>query len=265
VFESKLRPNEPFIDDSNADAHASIAGGLKGWMPRDYKSHPTEWAPFMKRLDVPLIPRSEWAARVEEMERTKTRLSDMCDQVGLPPKNQQQTNYCWINGPTYCAEVCYVAQGNPVLTLSPASVGAKVKGFRNVGGWGAEGLEYMVEHGICTVDVWPANAINRQYDTDAANENRKLHRVTEWYDLKPRSFDELFTCLLLRIPVAVGYSWWSHEVSAIDPVWKDGRPAVRIRNSWGEGYGDRGYAVLAEGKATPDDAVAPRVLTGSAK
>ena len=29
-------------------------------------------------------------------------------------------------------------QGNPVLDLSPASVGSHITGFRNVGGWGGE-------------------------------------------------------------------------------------------------------------------------------
>jgi hypothetical protein len=144
-------------------------------------------------------------------------------------------------------------------------VAAPIKSYRNHGGWGSQALEYIIEKGIVPVEQWPANAISRKYYTDENLEIAEDFKVTEWYDLEPRNFGELMTCLLLRIPVAVGYNWWSHEVSAIDPVaLGNGDYGVRIRNSWGMGYGTDGYAVLAERKATPDDAVAPRVVIAKA-
>jgi hypothetical protein len=74
------------------------------------------------------------------------------------------------------------------------------------------------------------------------------------------------TCLFLRIPVAVGYNWWSHEVCAVDPVRVSaGNYGIRIRNSWGSSYGEDGFATLAGSKAIPDDAVAPRVTLPSVK
>src|SRR5512135_3181123 len=70
-----------------------------------------------------LIPRAEWQARIEERVALKAQLSDLCDQANLPCLNQEQTNYCWCNGPTYCSEVVRAIQGQWVVPLSPASVG----------------------------------------------------------------------------------------------------------------------------------------------
>ena len=82
--------------------------------------------------------------------------------------------------------------------------------------------------------------------------------------MQPRNFDQLATCLLSGIPVAIGLNWWSHEVTAMDLVeTSPGVFGVRIWNSWGDGWEDRGMAVLSQSKATPDDAVAPRVVIGA--
>jgi hypothetical protein len=58
----------------------------------------------------------------------------------------------------------------------------------------------------------------------------------------------------------VGLNWWRHEVLYVDPLWVNGRAAVRIRNSWGMNWpnaGAAGYSVLQDSKMLPDDAVAP--------
>lgn len=265
--------NCPVIDDSNWRQLAPpqdvvIDGEVKtrGLLPRDYSVHPLGATGFTAPFDVPNIPRSEWPARIEELERTKSRLSDIADAADHKCLDQNGTNYCWANGPVYCVELVRLAQGLPLVYLSPASVAGPIKGYRNVGGWGTEALEYIVQHGIVPVEMWPPNSRDSSLHTAEAKQRALDFKVTEWYDLRSRDFDQLMTCLLLRIPVAVGYNWWGHEVAAIDPVViSSGKFGVKIRNSWGMGYGDRGYAVLAEGKATPDDAVAPRVIVPSAK
>lgn len=254
------------VIETDADV-VEIEGVGKGHIPRDFSRAPFGGTPFAGPFDIPVIPRSEWPERIEEMERKKSRLTDLCDVMGVKVKNQQSTNYCWINAPVHCLEIIRAVQGQPYVELSPASVGAKIKNFRNEGGWGTEGLQYLVEHGCVPTDKWPANAIDRQYDTNAANVTRAKFQVDEWYDLKPGNFDQLMTCLFLRFPVAIGLNWWEHEVTAMDPVKLDGtnRFGVTIDNSWGESWGGRGRGVLTEEKSTPDDAVAPRVATASGK
>lgn len=252
------------IDDSTPDSVLFPSGHERGL---DLSARPNVdgygYAGVADRFPSDLvIPRSDWQGIIEEMEQQQSRLSDLCTQAGLPAKDQEQTKYCWINAPVYAVECLRVAQNQEMVILSPASAGAQIKGYRNVGGWGKEGLEWIVEHGVCPVSSWPANGIDRRY---ATTENKALamrYRVQEWWELRPRNLDQLISCLLRRIPVAVGYNWWGHEVTAIDAVWQSGTVAIRIRNSWGN-WGDNGYGILAGNKMLPDDAVAPRVALAS--
>jgi hypothetical protein len=210
--------------------------------------------PFPANL---IIPRSEWQARIQEKEQAKTRHRDIAALAGLPHKDQANTNYCWINAPVYALEYTRVRQNEPLVILSPASAGARIKNFRNVGGWGLEGLQFLTEQGCCPVSSWPANAISRAYDTAANRELAKRYRVSEWWELRPRNHDELISAVLRGFAVAVGYNWWGHEVTAVDAVWLDGAAWPVIRNSW-RGWGDDGYGVLQGNRAYADDAVTPR-------
>jgi len=264
-FTSQLFPGEQIINDFTPE-HATQPppGQSRGLMPPELR-HSLGYSDFEAVYDFPaelLIPESEWQARIQEMEERKTRTSDVIDQAGLPCKDQGQTNYCWINAPTHCVECERVIQNQDTVILSPASAGAQIKNYRNDGGWGREGLEFIVQYGLVPVDKWPANAISRQY-FDGSRENAALHKVTEWYDLRPDNLDQLMACLFARIPVAVGYDWWRHEVCAVDPVRVSaGNYGVRIRNSWGD-WGENGFGILSGSKAIPDDAVAPRVTLPS--
>ena len=179
---------------------------------------------------------------------------------GFKSLNQGNTNYCWINATTQNVHYIRAMQGLKHVPLSPASVGAKIKNFKNQGGWGSQGLEYIIKHGLVPQSLWPPNAISRQYDTPEADAERKKYSVLEWWELRPGSFDELATCLLLGYPVSVGYNWWGHQVLACQLVVQGGDFLIDIDNSWGN-WGDEGHGLLTERKGTPDDAVVARVGT----
>lgn len=213
--------------------------------------------PFPDEL---IIPRSEWQARIQEAEETKTRIPDLCDRRGLKVKDQQQTNYCWANAPVHCVEIMRCWNNQRPVPLSPASVAARIKNYQNVGGWGKEALEFIAKNGAAPAEFWPVNAIDRRYATPATLEIAKGFAVDEWYELEPRNLDHMISCLLLGIPVAIGLNWWRHEVTATHAVWIDGEVGVGIDNSWGQGWGDKGRGVLRGSRMYADDAVAPRTV-----
>lgn len=315
-YESVMSMKEKFYNDHNIDDLVIIENNRpgpdqppdqsRGQEPRDYSRHPhgAAWrgaSPFPAGMK---IPRDQWDQRIEEKERKKLNLSDRMRAAGLPCKDQNGTNYCWINAPVHCSEIRLVQanQLDPItgkpLSLSPASNGCKIKNFRNQGGWGQEGLEHMIERGTVPTRLWPDNAQRKEFDTEEAWKEAAKYIVLEWWDLKPRSFDECASCWLQDTPTADGHNWWSHEVTGYDLVkiansiinksLRDFRDMLkrkgmvlpreelaareelmaskygcRKRNSWGMGYGDDGFFILGESKANPDDCCCPRVLPPS--
>lgn len=263
-FTPTYYPNEPVITDENYLSYAPpddvVIDGIvcrRGRILPDPEEQ-NALRSSAREFNLPLIPESEWEDRIQEMVQTKTRISDLLIQAKAPVLNQASTNYCWANGPVSCLHALQVVSGGPFVYLSPASVAAPIKNFRNEGGWGYQALDYIIKNGITPAKYWPPNAISRGYFTEANQKIALRYKVTEWLKLEPRDLRQLMTCLLLRMPVAVGYNWWSHEVAAVDPVNKN---SGRILNSWGIGYGDNGYAVLTGNRLLPDDAVVPLALT----
>lgn len=264
-YESVLAPGERVFDDNNAYllVNDPVVNGVQ--MSRGRILRPAGEPGFGADPTIDRISRSEWPDRIEQMEREKSRISDVCDLAGLTVLDQNGTSFCWINAPTHCVEIVRVMQGQPLVRLSPASVGAPIKGYRNQGGWGTEGLRYIAEHGLVPQSLWPPNAIDRKYDTAETREVRTQYRAIEWEELADRDFDLMASYLLNGIPVAIGLNWWSHEVTAVDLVaLGGGKYGIRIDNSWGSGWETNGRGILTESKGTPDDACALRVATPSA-
>jgi hypothetical protein len=259
-FTSALGRTEPIINDETSnkeienltseDRPRGLDLSMRGPGPYEYGPYAS---PFPNDL---LIPRSEWQARIQEMEETKSRISDLIRHKNLPHKDQGRTNYCWINAPVHCVEIVRLQQNQPMVSLSPASAGGPIKNFRNVGGWGLEGLKWLIEHGCVPSSLWPDNAIDRRYYTESNRQVALKYRVDEWVECRPRTIDQMISMLLRRIPGAGGYNWWRHEVTNVDPVWIDGDAAVRIRNSW-RGWGDNGFGILQGSKMLADDLVFP--------
>lgn len=181
----------------------------------------------------------------------------------------------------------------PTIGLSAYSAACKIKNFRDEGGWGAQGVDFLVSTGVCDETVWPQRGTSRSLDTPAAWENAKQYMVTEQladmqagqYD-RNMTFEQFVTCWLLGMPTVCDFNWWGHSVMGSDVVegattWgfarneKSGKLltlsefdlcwamddkvtagfGTRIRNSWADSWGDHGFGTLAGSKAVPDGGV----------
>lgn len=254
------------IHDTTPEEHFIIDGLGRGLdlSERTGEGYAGVADPFPAEL---LIPRSEWQARIEERVARKTQLSDLMKQAGLKSKNQGQLNYCWVYAPTHCVEIVRMKQNQPQIALSAASVGGQITGYRNVGGWGKTALQWIANKGVAPESAWPDRSLNSRLATSATAEMALGNRVQEWTELEPGNLDQLVSMLLWDNPVAIGLAWWSHEITAVDPIWLDGTIAIRGRNQWWPDgvhpWGDDNYFTLQGSRMLPDDAVAPRVAMAS--
>jgi hypothetical protein len=279
-----LRDNEPLIDDSTPeeDTHDVKVDGEekgRGLIPRDWDKFPLGCyggVRSYKAVDMPVIPKSEWSDRIKEMETKKSRLSDIILKGNkgshIPSLDQNGQGYCWAYSSTGCVMALRAAMNLPYVRLSAHGVACVIKGFQDEGGWGAQSLDFIMNRGVPSVEFWAEKSMSKKYDTKETWENAALHKVTGgWIDLadaqydRNLTFDQVATLLLCRIPIVVDFNWWGHSVHATDLVEVSRVDyGIRIRNSWTDSYGDRGFAVLQGNKARPDGATAPYATIVSA-
>lgn len=254
------------IDDSNA--HHFVAGGQFATGSTGYKGWRRPEAPHAFHDNRPIantIPRSQWHDRIKTGQGTF--LSDLLKQQKIQAKDQDGLGYCWVYGSTRALEVQRAVAGLPFRDLSPESVGGPCTGWRNRGGYASEAFEQLESAGACESSFMDApHSLHPNRWKAGWQENAKLHEAVQWVEIGA-SFDEVITCLLLRIPVAAGLDWWGHLVCFLDPViLPDGSVGVLFQNSWGVDWptqGANGFATLTEQKATPDGAAAPLIVTMS--
>lgn len=179
---------------------------------------------------------------------------------------------CWSHSTTGCVQAQRAFAGLPYVPLSAYAIAATIKQGRNEGGWCGLSAKFAREKGIPSQAIWPQGDRDyRRYDKPETWANAELHKTTEeWADLtraeydQNLSFDVVATCLLLNIPVAGDFNHWSHSVMLCDLVEVEpGSFGVRLRNSWGDGWGDKGFGVLRGQKAITDGAIAIRSSNAS--
>lgn len=271
--ESRNMATEIIIHDGNYQDHLDYVcpdtgPKSKGLVSRNFSTHPVGCYACAKPFDLPLIPESEWQSRLDALIAAKAQLSDVRMTAGpnggmIPSRDQDSYGYCWAHSSTSAALYVRAVNNQPYADLSAFAVAAIIKNWRDEGGWGAESLEFIAQRGIPTSEFWPQQSMNRSNDNPNTWNNAALHKFTEWMDLDPNNVKaQLVTALLMGMPVVVDYDWWSHSVCAIDLVSLNPF-RIRIQNSWGDGWSDRGMGILEGSKAIPDSALAARVMTAS--
>jgi hypothetical protein len=265
-------------DDTPSVAFEAMEMG-KGLEERDYSEFPVGCygsAPPWSLDEMPLIPWEEIPDRIAHLEETKSRLSDIYQHPSLDQNGQ---SYCWFYSGTSCIQVLRERNNQPYQRLSAHSGAWVIKGGRDQGGWGAQGLDFQKERGVMPITIWPEKSMDgRRYNTPENWEKAKEYRVTEGFvDLDPPQYDrelsvhQVISCLLNRVPVIGDFMWWRHSVAMLDVL--DANPsrskndprryATNILNSWTDRWGNKGRGVLKDSKAFPDGASAPRAVWGN--
>lgn len=302
-----LRPKEFIIGDHNWKRYAAdpkVGGETKrrGLIPRDWKTVPAgAYAGARQVLDMPLIPRSEWAERAADQIKGSYRLSDFRlrgdNGKPIPSRDQNGRGYCWMHSGVSAVLMLRASLGLPYADLSAYAGACIIKNYRDQGGWGAQGLDFLVARGIPTAKYWPQKSVSRANDNPETWADAAKYRVLEgWIDMasaqydRNLTFDQEITLLLSNIPTIKDHNWWGHSIGGADAVngetnrkhtrMKSGKLAtlkefeliwgfndpvtagwgIRIWNSWSDDWGDLGMSVLTGSKAVSDGCTAPRAL-----
>jgi len=249
-----------------------IDGEVKGHglVPRKHSIYPPEM--FDPPTQLHLIPRSELSDRIKEQERLKSRISDVLLAAGIPSMDQGSNGYCWSHSTVGCVQAVRALNNQPHVPLSAYAVAATIKRGANEGGWCGLSAKFLREKGVPSQQLWPQGDRNyKKYDTPEVWANAELHKVTEeWVDLTRNvydanlTFEQLATCLLTDVPCACDFNFWSHSVMVCDLVEVEpGSFGIRLRNSWTDSWGEKGFGILRGSKAIPDGALAIRVTGAS--
>lgn len=272
ALSSPIGPNEIVINSRNFrdHIHPTVDGEKKkcGTIPRDWERHGYGKVMHAKPFDIDLIDESEWEDRLAQQIKDKAQLSDIrnngMDGKPIPSRDQNGKGYCWFHSGTSAALIIRACMNEPYADLSAFMGACIIKGYRDEGGWGSEGVEFIGSVGITTSKFWPQQSMSRSNDNAEMRADAKKRRYTEWMDLDPNQMKkQLVTCLLLGFPCITDFNWWGHSVCTLDLV--SLKPfRTRIWNSWGDSWSENGTGILEGSKAMPDSALAARVMTASA-
>lgn len=259
------------IDDSTSFDVTTPPGVRRGYVPRDYSVDPPEM--FDPPSQLPLIPRSEWDARIKEQEERQSSLEHLRDTTYSTPMltmNQGNMGYCWSHSVAQAVMLQRAVSGLPYVRLSAYAVAAKIKNFRDEGGWCGLAAKFIRDVGIPSEEFWPQLSMDRRHDNPSTWENAARYRIQEgWFDLtrpvwnQVMTFDQVASCLLMNVPCALDFNWWGHSVCGVRLVKTSNGYGIRIWNSWGDNWGTRGFATLVGNRAIPDGAIAVRVTRAS--
>lgn len=270
-----FRGSIPIIDDTSYGL-AYPTGAAFGAVPRDYDADPVDVRQSPDGLT--LIPESEWDARYDEQEATKSSLEHLFLPNGPdgPPAfvnlDQNGHGYCWAYSTGHAVMLDRLVRGYEAVRLNPHSVAAIIKGGRDEGGWCGLSAKWVKENGIAPEGTgpgeWPLHSRSLSHDTAATRAVMKFYRVEEdWYDLGRKEWDQVLnhqqrvTLAFSNIPMPTDRMWWGHSTCDIR--------YVRIeRGSWGwltlnswKNWGRHGLAVLRGSKANSDGSVGIRATT----
>ncbi len=301
-----LYPNELVISDANFRQHQQPPTGYaNGGIPRNYFTHPIGCyggiLPYYA-VDMTVFPRSEWPDRIKDQTANKSRCSDirLSGNAGqpIPSRDQNGKGYCWMHSGVSALLVTRAAANLPYEDLSAYGPACVIKNFRDEGGWGPQGVDFLMARGCPTSKTWAQQSMSKANDNAATWAEAAKYKISEgWIDLQAAqydrnlTFDQNVTLSLVGQTGTVDFNWWSHSVCRLDVVdgnsmrdttrneagklmnaaeadlfWGLTNPVtagygLRIWNSWGETWSDRGMGILTGNQAIPDASVGVRTAT----
>lgn len=217
-----------------------------------------------EKAGIELIDKSNLDAAIDDQIARNALVSDYID---FDPFYQNGLPTCWAIGMAQLYSIIRRIMGLPHVQMSGCSLAVPISGGHS-GGYEGDSLRYSVEHGVCSVKVWPENQ-TRGIDNSSAEvqADRAKHRSLIFTEMN--TDQEWWSMLLRTIPGVFAYNWMSHVMAMCDFVRIEaGRYGYRPRNSWGpwgskNRLGQLGFAVYPMGHGTPSSGFCLQDITPS--
>lgn len=247
---------EDFFRDYPSDGAEIVINGERRLLSRKPRPEGHDSSGYCRRKfgDVfPVIPRSDWSARIKEQIELRSRISDYCD---FKPPDQDGLPTCWAIGTCHGLAIKRRTQRLPFKPISGCSIAVPISGGHS-GGYEGEAVAYIVKHGAASTDTWPENDTRRSLNTDPAVVADRLNHKIEGA-IEVNGTDEWASACLLTLPGTFAYNWMSHVMTMCDLVEIEKNSfGFRPRNTWGDwgaknDLGFYGFNTYREGHGTPD-------------
>jgi C1A family cysteine protease len=182
-----------------------------------------------------------------------------------PVKNQGQCGSCWSFSTTGAVEGLHQIKTGELVSLSEQDLVDCASSYGNQGCNGGlmdDSFQYIIDNGLCTEAKYSYTGVSGS----CRSCDRKKY-ITGCSDIKPNSEEDLMWAVL-RQPVSIAieadkmsfqfyksgvYSDTNcgtnidHGVLLVGYGEEDGKPYWKVKNSWGETWGDGGYIKILKG------------------
>lgn len=193
-------------------------------------------------MDIP--PRSKWLARLQKRQPMRKHVKLIHYQNGEGSCGSNAA----ITGGIY---VPRSVAGLPFVHLAPSSLYKQVNRGQDAGSAVDANLDALEQTGCVPVSMWGGElGWNKSYPPEFKEEAAK-YQVDESSDAS--TFEELFWGTMIGFAPPFGVFWkddrgreGGHAITAIDPIYENGKWGLTIVNSWGVNWGDQGFGKLWE-------------------
>jgi len=203
---------------------------------------------------VPVLPPDQWKAFDKHAKM-------------VPILNQESHGSCVGHGADTTLMVARAVAGMKFQKLSPTWIYANINGGRDAGSIPSDAVKFLLDHGTCLFEQCGTNDVflNRIPNRAECAETAQRFRLSLAYQI--RSWEERVTAALTGFmfldTVRVGGSFNNLSAEGVPPVsqgtgnhavcggeglkkLKNGKWAIKYRNSWSESWGIDGFFYLTE-------------------
>jgi hypothetical protein len=206
--------------------------------------------------EIRIYDESEWDALYDDQQKYETSMKHirMRGNKGkmIPSTDQNGWPYCWSFSSGSAYLLARAIANLPYVELAPQGPACIIKGFKQEGGWTGQAAPFYEERGCPSTKVWPKDSVSRANDNPATWADAANYKPTEtWIDMRASMYDRnlsrrvIATLSFNNIPWTMDNNDWAHSIGGLNWVRQErGLWLPEIWNSWNDGWGNNGMALL---------------------